>query len=184
MAGLTKDEQSRLETVVARRLGVRSNAKVLVAAYLDAMERNAYSRTVESGPVPTSLVAERSAILVEISRQLGRVIEDFEIQALFRVTPRQAGSMRATLLATYSDDADALTLAWSMRGAWRLKRRLTVDGLNGTKVVLESEDRRDALVAYAGRTGVEVRVITDDDAHPWAVVLGDDFPKADLPPEQ
>ncbi|HYQ33669.1 MAG TPA: hypothetical protein VEQ83_10690 [Lapillicoccus sp.] len=180
MAGLTKDEQSRLETVVGRRLGVRSNAKVLVAAYLDAMERNAYSRTVESGPVPTSLVAERSAILVEISRQLGRVIEDFEIQALFRVTPRQAGSMRATLLATYSDDADALTLTWSMRGARQLGR-LTVDGLNGTKVALESEDRRDALVAYAGRTGVDVRVITDDEAHPWAVVLGDDFPKADLP---
>jgi hypothetical protein len=28
---------------------------------------------------------------------------------------------------------------------------------------------------------VDVRVITDDEAHPWAVVLGDDFPKADLP---
>lgn len=180
MAGLTKEEQKLLETVVGRRLGVRSDAQVLVAAYLNAMARNAYSRTVESGPVPTSLVAERSAILIEISRQLGRVVEDFEIQALFRVAPPQARSMRTTLLATYSDDADALTLAWSMRGAQQLGR-INVDGLNGTKVRLESEDRRDALVAYARRTGVEVGVVTDDDAHPWAVVLGDGFPKADLP---
>lgn len=180
MAGLTKEEQGLLERVVGRRLGVRSDAPVLVDAYLNAMARNAYSRTVESGPVPTSLVTERSAILIEISRQLGRVIEDFEIQALFRVTAPQARSMRTTLLATYSDDADALTLAWSMRGARQLGR-LTVDDLNGTKVRLESEDRRDALIAYAGRAGVEVRVITDDEAHPWAVVLGDAFPKADLP---
>jgi hypothetical protein len=116
MAGLTKDEQGLLETVVGRRVGVRSDGKVLVDAYLTAMARNAYARTVESGPVPTSLVTERSAILIEISRQLGRVIEDFEIEALFRVTPTQARSIRSTLLATYSDDADTLTLTWSMRG--------------------------------------------------------------------
>jgi hypothetical protein len=180
MTGLTKDERALLETVVGRRLGARSDAKVVVGAYLDAMARNAFSRTVEPGPVPTSLVAERSAILIEISRQLGRVIEDFEIQAIFRVAPPQARSMRTTLLATYSDDADALTLAWSMLGARQLGR-LSVDGLNGTKVMLESEDRRDALLAYARRAGVEARVVTDDAAHQWAVVLGDDFPKADLP---
>jgi hypothetical protein len=182
MAGLTDEERRQLEIIVGRRLGARSDAKVVVGAYLDAMARNAFSRTVESGPVPTSLVAERSAILIEISRQLGRVIEDFEIQALLRVAPSQARSMRATLLATYSDDADSLTLAWSMRGARQLGR-LTVDGLNGTSVALDSEDRRDALFAYAGRTGVEVRVVTNDDAHPWAVVLADAFPKADLPPK-
>ncbi|MGO4362278.1 hypothetical protein [Terrabacter sp. RAF57] len=182
MSGLTKDELSRLETVVARRLGARSESKTLVDAYLTAMAKNAYSRTVESGPVPTSLVSERSAILIEISRQLGRVIEDFEIQALLRVTPPQARSMRSTLLATYSDDADVLTLTWSMRAAHQLGRE-TVDGLNGTKVSLASEDRRDALISYAERAGVAVRTITDDDAHPWAVVLGDDFPKADLPPK-
>jgi hypothetical protein len=180
MAGLTDDERAQLETVVGRRLGARSDATIVVTAYLNAMARSAFSRTVESGPVPTSLVAERSAILIEISRQLGRIIEDFEIQALFRVAPPLARSMRTTLLATYSDDADALTVKWLMRGARQLDR-VTVDGLNGTKVALNSEDRRDALIAYAGRTGVEVRVVTDDNAHKWAVVLADDFPKADLP---
>jgi hypothetical protein len=183
MAGLKSEERKQLEVVVGRRLGARADAKVVVAAYLDAMARSAYARTVDPGPVPTSLVAERSAILIEISRQLGRVIEDYEIQALFRVAPAQARSMRTTLLATYGDDTDALTLAWSMLGARNLGR-MKFDDLNGTKVALDSEDRRDALMGYTGRIGVEVRVVTDDAAHPWSIVVADDFPKADLPPKR
>lgn len=182
MASLTRDERNRLEAVVGRRLGARADAKVVVSAYLDAMARSAFARTVNPGPVPTSLVAERSAILIEISRQLGRVIEDYEIQALFRVAPAQAKSMRTTLLATYSDDTDALALAWSMLGARNLGR-MKVDDLSGTKVALDSEDRRDSFIAYAGRIGVAVRVVTDDSAHPWSIVVADEFPKADLPPK-
>jgi hypothetical protein len=180
VAGLTPEERARLEQVVARRVGARSKAKDLVAAYLDAMARHAFAHTTDAGPVPTSLTAERSAILIEISRQLHRVIEDFEIQALLRVSATQARSMRTTLLATYSDDADDLTLEWSLRDA-RTGRRRKVDSFTGTEIFLDSEDRRDAFVAYARRNGVPVEVVLGDDARPWQIVVGDAFPKDQLP---
>lgn len=135
VSGLSDDERQRLEKVVRRRVGPRSDAPQLVEAYLDAMLRNAFARTTDGGPVPTSLTVERSFILIEISRQLKRVIEDFEIQALFRVTLPSARAMRTTLLATYSDDAAELTLAWALRGA-RTGRRQRASSFTGTTVFL------------------------------------------------
>lgn len=88
MSGLTIDERAKLEKVVSRRIGKRSDAVELVKCYLDAMSRNAYFRTTDDSPVPTSLGAERTLLLIEISRQLHRLAEDFEIQALLRVTSR------------------------------------------------------------------------------------------------
>jgi len=177
---LTDDEKKRLERVVARRVGSRSDAGVLVGCYLAAMERNAYFRTTDDGPVPTSLTAERSLLLIEISRQLHRVIEDFEIQALLRVTLRAARSMRSTLLATYTDDADELTLAWSLRGA-RTGGRTKTDSFTGTEITLTSPDRRDAFVEHLERSGIGVETILGDPKQPWKVVVSDDFPKAQLP---
>jgi hypothetical protein len=180
MTGLTNAERQRLEQVVARRVGVRSDPKQLVAAYLDAMVRNAYSRTTDGAPVPTSLTAERSLILIEISRQLNRVIEDFEIQALFRVTLTSARAMRTTLLATYTDDADQLTMAWSLRGA-RTDGRHNAGSFAGTVIVFESQDRRDAFVDNVQRSGIDIEVVLGDAKKPWQVVVGDAFPKSQLP---
>lgn len=180
MPGLSDAERQALEKVVGRRVGARSDAKLLVEAYLDAMARNAYFRTTDDGPVPTSLTAERSLILIEISRQLKRVIEDFEIQALFRVPLSAARSMRNTLMATYSDDADRLTLAWSLRGARSGKREKTAD-FTGATIVFTAADRRDAFVDFAERSGIGVAVLRGDDAKPWKVAVSDDFPKDQLP---
>jgi hypothetical protein len=116
MPGLSKDERAHLLAVVARRLGNRSEGAEIVTAYLDAMARNAYARTVESSPVPSTLTDERSLLLIEISRQLGRVIEDFEIEALLRVPRAKARAMRTTMLATFADDVDQLTQDWALRG--------------------------------------------------------------------
>ena len=181
MTGLTDAERRQLEQVVARRVGARSDAKQLVAAYLDAMVRNAFDRTTDDSPVPTSLTSERSLILIEISRQLNRVIEDFEIQALFRVPLASARAMRTTLLATYADDADKLTLAWSLREA-RTAGRRRATGFIGTVIVFESEDRRDAFIDNVERSGVDVEVILGDAAKPWQVVVGDAFAQDLLPP--
>jgi hypothetical protein len=178
--GLTEEQRKRLEDVVRRRVGVRSDAEQLTTAYLNAMLRNAYVRTTEPGPVPTSLTAERSAILIELSRELGRVVEDFEIQALFRVTLGQARAMRTMLLATYSDDADDLTLAWSLRGAHTGPRRRG-ETFSGTVIVFGAEDRRDAFVAHVEREGIDVEVILGDDSAPWQVLVGDAFPRDQLP---
>jgi hypothetical protein len=180
VTGLTDAERQQLEQVVARRVGVRSDPKQLVAAYLDAMVRNAYERTTDDAPVPTSLTSERSLILIEISRQLNRVIEDFEIQALFRVPLTSARTMRTTLLATYTDDADQLTMAWSLRGA-RTEGRRKESSFTGTVVVFDSQDRRDAFVENVQRSGVDIDVVLGDDAKPWQVIVGDAFPKNQLP---
>ncbi len=181
MAGLSKDERARLDSVVARRLGNRSDARSLVAAYLDAMARNAYVRTVESSPVPSTLTDERSLLLIEISRQLGRVIEDFEIEALLRVPRAKARAMRTTMLATYADDVDQVTQAWALRGARKGERVKTDEGWTGSTVVLASEDRRDQFVDLLERRGIPVSVILGDAKRPWLVAVGDDFPAAELP---
>jgi hypothetical protein len=181
MAGLTSEERQRLTAVIARRLGARSDASGLVDAYLDAVERHAFARTCDSGPVPTSLNVERSAVLVEISRQLKRVIEDFEIEALFRVTRTQARTMRTTLLASYSDVTDDLTLTWALVGARRLGR-YSEDSLVGTEIQFGSEERRDAFASQLERSGTPFAILLGDQEKPWRAAVSDEFPKELLPP--
>jgi hypothetical protein len=180
MAGLTDAERRELVSVVARRLGRRGSADTLVTAYLDAMARNAYDRTVQAAPVPTTITAERSAILIEISRGLGRVIEDFEIQALLRVSQPQARAMRNNLIATYSDYADQLTVSWATSDA-RQAGRVKGSDFTGTVVVFDTEDKRDALVAYARRLGAGVEVLLGEATTPWRALFSDDFPADRLP---
>ncbi|HEX2145879.1 MAG TPA: hypothetical protein VHG10_15380 [Glycomyces sp.] len=180
MAGLTDDERRHLQETIARRLGARSDAVLLTVAYLDAMAHNAYARTVGPGPVPTSLTSERSEILVEICRQLERMIEDFEIQALFRVTATQARSMRTALQAAHSDIADELDLHWSLRGAKNPKRRKG-DSFTGEVIVFATEDRRDAFIRYAERSGIAVEPIRGEADKPWQVIVSDDLPRDRLP---
>lgn len=181
MGGLEPAERELLEATVAARLGARSaDAHGLTAAYLDAMARSAYLRTMGPGPVPTSLTSERSEMLFEICRRLERVIEDFEIQALFRVTATQARAMRKTLLATHSDEADRLDHAWSLVGATTAARRKGRT-VTGEVIVFQDEDRRNAFIAYAERTGIAVERVLGEGDKPWQVIVGDDYPAARLP---
>jgi hypothetical protein len=180
MGGLTGDERRRLQEAIARRLGARSDAAKVTTAYLDAMSHYAYARTAGSGPVPTSLTSERSEILLEICRQLDRMIEDFEIQALFRVTATQARAIRAALQAAHSDDANELDLNWSLRGAKNTKRRKG-DSFTGEVIVFAAEDRMDAFVAYAERAGIEIEVVRGEADKPWQVIVGEGFPRDRLP---
>jgi hypothetical protein len=181
VAGLTSDERKRLKEVVARRVGARSDAPGLVDAYLAAVERHAFARTCDAGPVPTALNVERSAVLVEICRQLKRVIEDFEIEALFRVTRSQARTMRTTLLASYSDVTDELTLTWALVGS-RTLGRYSRDSLVGTEIQFGSEERRDAFAAQMERTGTPFATLLGDEEKPWRAAVSDAFPKESLPP--
>jgi hypothetical protein len=181
MGGLEPAERKRLEETVAARVGARSaDAGALTAAYLDAMERNAYRRTMGPGPVPTSLTSERSEMLFEICVQLERVIEDFEIQALFRVTATQARAMRKTLLATHSDEANRLDRAWSLVGATTAARRKGRT-VTGEVIVFKDEDRQHAFIAYAERIGIAVEPVLGEGDKPWQVIVSDDYPADRLP---
>lgn len=180
MAGLTDAERNRLTDVVAGRLGARTDAKKLVAAYLDAVARSAFLRTTADSPVPTSLPVERALVLIEVSRQLGRVIEDYEIQALFRVSASQARAMRTSLLATYPDLTNELSLTWSLVEAY-VKGRQKGRAFSGTVVVFADVDRRDVFADYCKRLGIGVEELLGDEAHPWRLLVSDAFPKSSLP---
>jgi hypothetical protein len=179
-AGLTAEERRNLERVVAARLGARSDAKQLVVAYLDGMARSAYARTIGDGSVPTSLPMERSLVLIEVSRQLGRVIEDHEIQALFRVKPSDARAMRTALFATYPDLTNELSLAWAMVGAHTAGRQKGRT-FAGIVIVFADGDRRDTFTAYAKRLGIGIEELLGDHERPWKALVADEFPKSSLP---
>lgn len=182
MGALSDTERDDLMAAIARRVGKRSDAAKLMNAYLDATHRHAFARTALPAPVPTTLNVERTALLVELSRALGRVIEDFEVEALFRVTASQARTMRSTLLATYRDVTDELTVEWSLRGAKSDGRR-EVDGLTGTAIRFTTEERRDAFAAQMARTGTASEILLGEAEAPWTVVVGDAFPADKLPPK-
>ena len=145
------------------------------------MARNAYALTAERAPVPSTLTDERSMLLIEISRQLGRVIEDFEIEALLRVPRSKARAMRTTMLATFADDVDQLIQDWALRGAHKGGRVKTDEGWTGTTVTLASVDRRDRFVDLLERRGIPLAIVHGDAEHPWSVVIGDQFPAKELP---
>ncbi|MFB2554283.1 hypothetical protein [Herbiconiux liangxiaofengii] len=180
MGELNEQDRQKLHTAFARRLGARRDATELVEAYLVAAQRHAFSRTVQAGPVPTSLTVERSGLLLEISQELGRVIDDVEIEALFRVSRSQARTMRTTLLASYSDITDDLTVDWALNDAHRNGRK-TVGEVNGTVIRFSSEQKRDAFVSQMDRSGIDTEMVHDDEKAPWAVVVSDAFPRNRLP---
>lgn len=170
-SGITDAERELFVAVVDRRVGARGRgqAQSLVDAYLRAVERHAFVRTTDAGPVPTSLTVERSSMLIEISRQLRRVIEDYEIRALFRVTPAQAKSMRTTLLATYGDVTDGLMLEWSLMESSMLGEGRDGD-VEGQKIKFADEDRLAAFKEQCQRAGVPIAVITGDTENPFLAV--------------
>lgn len=180
MGELNEQERQTLQAAVARRLGARRDATELVPAYLVAAQRHAFSRTLQAGPVPTSLTVERSGLLLEISRELGRVIDDVEIEALFRVSRSQARTMRTTLLASYSDITDDLTVDWALKDARRGARK-TVGDVNGTLIRFSSEQKLNAFLSQMERSGTDTELVYDDKRSPWAVVVSDAFPRDRLP---
>lgn len=177
---LNDQEQQQLQSVVSRRLGARRDATELVPAYLVAAQRHAFSRTLQPGPVPTSLTVERSGLLLEISRELGRVIDDVEIEALFRVSRSQARTMRTTLLASYSDITDDLTVDWALKDASRGARKV-VGEVNGTLIRFSSEQKLASFVSQMERSGIDTELVLDDKRSTWAVVVSDAFLRARLP---
>lgn len=183
MEWLTAEERVLLAEVLKRRLGARGDGPALATAYLRASQRSAFDRTVANAPVPTSLTAERSALLIEVSRELGRLIEDFEVQAILRVTPSAARSIRRNLVATYADDASDIAIRWALRGAVR-GDRIKYLGNIGTEVQLDSRERRDEFVVHAPRLAAGVVVLAGLSSAPWRVWVPDAFAQDLLPPKK
>lgn len=174
MTDLPASDRARLVEVVQRRLGPRGAAEALVDAYLVASVRQAFQRTTQDAPIPTTLTVERTVLLLEICRALGRVVDDREVQALLRVGAMQARSIRRSLLATFSDSTDELVTAWALDGATNAGRRKG-DTYAGTAVVFGSKEKRDAFIAELTRSGFSCDVDEGDRLHPWVALVGDEF---------
>ena len=179
-AAIVEGDAERLERVIKNRIGARSDGGELARAYAEGAAQHALNSAMGSGPVPTSLPAERAALMIEVSRKLGRLVEDFEIEALLRLTSGLAKSVRRTLVATYTDAAAELLERWSLKGA-RGKGRRKVDDFAGEAISFADEDRRDAFVEAQEKVGIPVQVVHGEADNPWMVVVGDEFPTDKLP---
>lgn len=161
-------DKDDLEAAIGRRLGQRGNASQLADAYLSGVEAYAIERTTANGPVPTSLPVERAAMLFEVCQKLGRVIEDYEIEALLRLPPALAKAVRRTLLATYPDSTNSLIVAWAIQGA-KYRGKFELDFV-GHKIQFADSDRRDGYKEVKQREGIKVQDIVDEQ-HPWSALV-------------
>jgi pimeloyl-ACP methyl ester carboxylesterase len=177
---IAEGSTERLERVIKNRVGRRSDGGELARAYADGAAQHALNSAMGSGPVPTSLPAERAALMIEVSRKLGRLVEDYEIEALLRLTSGLAKSVRRTLVATYTDIAAELLETWSLKGS-RARGRLKGDDFAGEAISFADEDRRDAFVEAQEKVGIPVQVVHGDADSPWMVIVGDEFPADRLP---
>lgn len=115
------------------------------------------------------------------SRELGRLVDRSEIEALLRVPAAAAGSVLKLMIATYTDDAGPLQIAWCLQGAYS-------DGVgthgpitDGNRVVLADRDRLESLVESLHRDGVNAVAKTDEPELRNLVVVDANF---DLKPHR
>lgn len=172
---LTKDQVERLAATLEKRLGKRRDAGKLAAAYLAAVQWQAFERTLGPGPPATSFAADRIDLLMHVSKQLDRLITDEEIGALMRVTPSVARRWHRELLAVYADEANPLALKWSLEGARRLGRGEEGDVV-GEKIGFPSADRRDVFIEQLERVGQSVLVLHGEPRQPYVALADDSFP--------
>src|SRR5437870_203197 len=86
-----------------RSLAGSSEAEKLV----DALEQAARDQLLETitgaGPVPSSMVATRAELLYYACTRAERILEQREVEVLFRTLPATARAILATMHATYEE---------------------------------------------------------------------------------
>ena len=152
----------RIARALRARLGPSADADALAKAYMEASHSHALSRTLGTGPVASSISADRADLMINVSRELGRLVDRSEIEALLRIPAAAAASVLKLMVATYTDDAGPLQIAWCLQGAYS-------DGVgthgpiaDGSRVVLADRDRLEGLLESLHRDGVNVVAKTDE----------------------
>lgn len=167
-------EVEKLASVLSDRLGKHSDGRELALAYMCAVQWNAIARTLGPGPVATSFAADRISLLMDVSKELGRLLSDIEIGALMRVTMSNARRWHRELLAVYADEANPLALNWSLAGA-RLCGRGKENGVVGNKVAVSNKEKIATLVHQIGRLGFDAVVLHGEPKEPHLVLISDAF---------
>src|SRR5262245_34313396 len=106
----------RIAKALRARLGPQAKADEVAKAYLKASDEHALSRTLGVGPVASNLTADRAELMINVSRQLGRLVDRAEIESLLRITSAQASQVHKLMVATYTDDAGPLQISWCLQG--------------------------------------------------------------------
>jgi hypothetical protein len=95
---------SRAEVRFKSLAGVSdADAADLVAWALDAAQDQALETIAGTGPVPSGLVALKAEFLYFVCLRAKRVLEQREVEVLFRTLPATARTILATMRATYEE---------------------------------------------------------------------------------
>lgn len=89
----------------------------LVAALLLAAQDQLLETITGSGPVPSNMVAARAELLYYACLRAGRILEQREVEVLFRTLPASARAILATMHATYEEALREHFLDRMRRGA-------------------------------------------------------------------
>lgn len=89
----------------------------LVEAVLDASKDQAIETIAGSGPIPSNVTALRAELVRFVCLQANRILEQREVEVLFRVTPATARSILTTMRATYEESLREQFLARMRRDA-------------------------------------------------------------------
>lgn len=78
-------------------------ARTLVKAVLDASQDQALETIGGSGPIPSNVTALRAEHVRFVCLRANRILDQREVEVLFRVTSTTARSVLATMRATYEE---------------------------------------------------------------------------------
>jgi hypothetical protein len=143
-----------IDSALARRLPSMDldARRRLATAYLDAAVQHAAERTVGTGPIPTTLSAERAALIAYVSRKFERLLSEDEISALLRIPTSTARSVRRTMLAVY-DDLPNLALKAAFTRAVRDGRGSQGEVKDGYRVKFSTRENMQITFSELQRQG-------------------------------
>jgi hypothetical protein len=103
---MVADKDAAKSTLVEYAGLTASEADKVVAAVLDAAEREVLELLAGDAPVPSSLTDARALRLRYITESLGRALRSREVEVILRVSPSLAVSSLRRLNATYPRAVD------------------------------------------------------------------------------
>ena len=117
--------EQRVQKAVNRFKSLAGSPTKEVESLVDALMKAAQDQLLEtitgSGPVPSNMVAARAELLYYSCVRMGRILEQREVEVLFRTLPTNARSIMATMHATYEEALREQFLERMRRGA-RIER--------------------------------------------------------------
>ncbi len=128
---VAEGDDPRIEKAVSRFQSLAGSQEVeaeeLVQALMSAAQDQLLETITGSGTVPSKMVALRAELLYHASVRAERILEQREVEVLFRTLPTDARAILANMHATYEEALREQFLERMRRGA-----RVTASGTDAT----------------------------------------------------